>query len=128
MAHAASVNAQLTEPSRSDCQSEASLPDLLRVEDQVSRFGPQIENTQLLALSNGRKAVVFSIRNVAINGVFPTGKIIYTVTWNDACGRIFPDHSTATDGFYLNPNEYKTVESIAFNKNAVRAILRVHFE
>jgi len=45
-------------PVQSTCPSSAQLPDLLTVEDQISQFGPQLENVQLVTLDNGRKAVV----------------------------------------------------------------------
>lgn len=111
-----------------NCPSTAVLPDLLQIEDQVSQFGPRLEDAQLVLLQNGRRAVIFSVRNVPINGTFQYWNIRYRITWQDACGRLLPDISRSVEGFVLNPSDVQTFQSVAFDPHAVRAVLRIYIE
>jgi hypothetical protein len=108
--------------------SGATLPDLLKVEDDISQYGPRLEDVQLVVLKNQRKAVVFSIRNPPVNGAFQLWDVRYKVTWQDSCGRLLPDVSNSIDGFVLNPNDVRNLEVVAFDIRATRAILKVYIE
>ena len=117
---------QLTESS--GCLDGARVAQLLQVDDQISAFGPKLEDAQLIALENGRKAVVFGVRNVPYNFEYQQWNIRYEVIWHDLCGRLLPQASPLVDGFVLFPNEYRSIEVVSFHKNAVRASLRIYFE
>ena len=114
--------------SSGSCLDGALIPSLLQVEDQISPFGPKLEDAQLIALENGRKAVLFGVRNLPYNNTFQQWNIRYSVTWHDECGRLLPQSSSAVDGFILYPNEYRSIEVVSFYKNAMRASLRIYFE
>jgi hypothetical protein len=115
-------------PVQSTCPSGAQLPDLLTVEDQISPFGPRLEDVQLVTLENGRKAVVFAVRNLPVNGAFQYWNVRYSVSWQDSCGRLLPTGSSAVDGYLLNPNDFITSQAVAFDPRSARATLRVYFE
>lgn len=100
----------------------------LEVEDLVSSIGPSVEDAQLVSLANGRKAVVFGVRGLPYAHGYGQWNIRYSVRWHDACGRMLPQGSSSIDGFALYPNEYRTVEVVAFQKDAVRATLRVYLD
>jgi hypothetical protein len=110
------------------CLDGVQVAQLLQVDDQISAFGPKLEDAQLIALENGRKAVVFGVRNVPYNFEFQQWNIRYEVIWHDACGRLLPQASPLVDGFILFPNDYRSIELISFYKNAARASLRIYFE
>jgi hypothetical protein len=110
------------------CLDGAMVANLFQVDDEVSAFGPKLEAPQLIALENGRKAVVFGVRNVPYNFEFQQWNIRYTVIWHDQCGRLLQQGSPLVDGFILHANEYRSVEVVSFHKSAVRASLRVYFE
>lgn len=110
------------------CLDGALMPSLLQVDDQITPFGPKLEDAQLIALENGRKAVVFGVRNIPYNNEFQQWNIRYSVTWHDDCGRLLPQASSSVDGFLLYPNEYRSVEAVSFHKSAMRASLRIYFE
>lgn len=114
--------------SSGSCLDGVQIPSLLQVEDQITPFGPKLEDAQLIALENGRKAVVFGVRNLPYNNAFQQWNIRYSVTWHDECGRLLPQTSPSVDGFILHPNEYRSIEVVSFHKNAVRASLRIYFE
>lgn len=116
------------QPRLGSCLDGALLPSLLQVEDQITPFGPKLEDAQLIALENGRKAVVFGVRNMPYNNEFQQWNIRYSVTWHDECGRLLPQASSSVDGFLLHPNEYRSIEVVSFHKNAMRASLRIYFE
>lgn len=110
------------------CNDAAQLPALLTVEDQISPFGPRLEDVELKTLENGRKAVTFAVRNLPVNGAFQFWNLRYAVLWRDACGHLLANTSPSVDGMLLNPNDYLTFQSVATDPLAVRATLRVYFE
>lgn len=115
-------------PRFGSCLDGVLMPSLLQVDDQITPFGPKLEDAQLIALENGRKAVVFGVRNLPYNNTFQQWDIRYSVTWHDECGRLLPQSSPSVDGFLLHPNEYRSIEVVSFHKNAMRASLRIYFE
>lgn len=117
---------QLTESAA--CLDGARVAQLLQVDDQITPFGPKLEDAQLVALENGRKAVVFGVRNVPYNFEYQQWNIRYEVIWHDVCGRLLPQASPLVDGFILYPNDYRSIEVVSFHKNAARASLRIYFE
>lgn len=110
------------------CSETVLVTDALIVEDLVSSIGPSIEDVQLVSLANGRKAVVFGVRGGPDAHGYGQWNVRYAVRWHDACGRPLPQGSSSIDGFTLYPNEYRTVEAVAFQKDAVRATLRVYLD
>ena len=115
-------------PRFGSCLDGALMPSLLQVDDQITPFGPKLEDAQLIALENGRKAVVFGVRNMPYNNEFQQWNIRYSVIWHDECGRLLPQSSPSVDGFLLHPNEYRSIEVVSFHKTAMRASLRIYFE
>jgi hypothetical protein len=110
------------------CADSVLVTNALTVEDLVSSIGPSVEDAQLVSLANGRKAVVFGVRGGPYAHGYGQWDVRYAVRWHDACGRLLPQGSSSIDGFALYPNEYRTVEVVAFHKEAVRATLRVYLD
>ena len=110
------------------CADSVLIANSLTVEDLVSSIGPSVEDVQLVSLANGRKAVVFGVRGGPYAHGYGLWNVRYSVRWHDACGRLLPQGSSSIDGFALYPNEYRTVEVVAFQKEAVRATLRVYLD
>jgi hypothetical protein len=110
------------------CTEVVLSSETLAVEDLVSSIGPSVEDPQLISLANGRKAVVFGVRGLPYAHGYGQWNVRYSVRWHDACGRLLPQGSSSIDGFALYPNEYRTVEVVAFQKEAVRATLRVYLD
>jgi hypothetical protein len=117
------------QPLAGACRNEGvTVSEILRVEDQISQYGPRIEDVQLTVLPNGRKAVVFAVRNVPVNGAMEYWNVRYAVRWQDDCGRFLTTGTSTPDGFLLNPNDYQSVQVVAFDQRAARAVLRVYLE
>lgn len=110
------------------CSGFAVLPDRLQVEDRVSGTGPQIAGVQLIALSNGRKAVTFTVHSDSTTDKGAYWNIRYSVVWQDECGRLLSDTSPSVDGFVLNPNDSKVVQIVGHDKTSARAILKIYLE
>jgi hypothetical protein len=110
------------------CTDVVLTAQTLTVEDLVSSIGPSVEDAQLVSLANGRKAVVFGVRGLPDAFGYGQWNVRYAVQWHDACGRLLAQGSSSIDGFALYPNEYRTVEVVAFQKDAVRATLRVYLD
>jgi uncharacterized protein YcfL len=125
---ATALGQNVQSPQFGSCLDGALMPSLLKVDDQITPFGPKLEDAQLIALENGRKAVVFAVRNISYNNEFQQWNIRYSVIWHDECGRLLPQASPSVDGFLLHPNEYRSIEVVSFHKNARRASLRIYFE
>lgn len=110
------------------CSDTVLVTETLTVEDLISSIGPSLEDTQLVSLANGRKAVIFGVRGQPYALGYGQWNVRYSVRWHDVCGRLLPQSSGSIDGFALYPNEYRNVEAVAFHKEAVRATLRVYLD
>ena len=110
------------------CVGLATLPNRLQIEDRVTGTGPHIADAQLVALENGRKAVMFTVHSDNATAKEAYWGIRYSVVWQDECGRLLSDTSASVDGFVLNPNDTKVVRIIGHDKTAARAILKIYLE
>lgn len=99
----------------------------LIIEDEATANGALVEDTALIVLPNGMKAVQFAVRHTKRH--FASKQILkvrYTVNWTDACGRKVMNGSQITDGLALNPQEYRIVQSAAMHADASNARLRIY--
>lgn len=125
-----SVKAENTVSQREvqNCNSSASIPNLLEVDDRISAFGPILDDVQLLTRSDGVKYLVFTVKNNNEKFVPQYWNLRYQVIWQDECGRSIPSMTKLVDGFLLNPNDVLTLQSVASNPKASRARLYIYFE
>lgn len=123
-----SVAQFLTAQAYAPCSESVLVSNPLTVEGLLSPTEPSIEDVQLVSLANGRKAVVFGVRGKPEAFRYGKWNFRYAVRWYDSCGRLLPQGSGSIDGFDLYPNEYRVVEAVSFQKDAVRATLRVYLD
>ena len=64
------------------CLDGVQIPSLLQVEDQITPFGPKLEDAQLIALENGRKVPEgYLAAEVLWDGTYKESDITHTIMY-----------------------------------------------
>ncbi|MFT0849499.1 hypothetical protein VRY85_01785 [Achromobacter sp. F4_2707] len=118
----------VTTPRVVTCDTAAVQQSPFTVQDEASHKGAVVENPTLITLSNGMKAVQFSVRHARRSPDFHPNiiKVRYTVDWTDLCGRHIKVGSPGVQGLVLNPQRQEIVQSTAMHRDAAHAALRIY--
>lgn len=110
------------------CDTAAIQQSPFTVQDEASHKGAVVENPTLITLSNGMKAVQFSVRHARRSPDFHPNiiKVRYTVNWTDHCGRHIKVGSPGVQGLVLDPQRQEIVQSTAMHRDAAHAALRIY--
>lgn len=109
------------------CDTTVAQQSPLIVRDEATHKGAVVENPILISLENGMKAVQFSVRHVRRSEYQPDIlKVRYTVRWTDLCGRQIKVGSEIVNGFALDLQAEKFVQSTAPHHDAAHASLHVY--
>ncbi len=111
------------------CDTTVAPRSALRVQDEASGNGVEVEDVALITLPNGMRSVQFSVRHARMVKLFGEFvRVRYTVQWTDDCGRRITNGTQVVDGPVLNPQQQQLVQSTAMDPHATHAFLRIYVE
>ncbi|MFT0532671.1 hypothetical protein ACMHYJ_07515 [Castellaniella hirudinis] len=126
---AAGAAAQAAAPRVVTCDTTVAPRALLKVQDEATPKGAVVRDVSLVTLASGLKAVQFSVRNARSPNPFNTIlQVRYTVHWTDDCGRRIMTGAQVLDGLMLDPGREEIVQSVAMDRHATHAVLRITVE